>query len=117
MLTKTVAVPCRNVAAIILACLAVCLPLVGQMNFAVLHGTIQDPQNQPVLNAQVTVIAADTGARRAVMSDATGWFEVVGLSPGEYQVEALATGFKDSRTSVKLEVGQQMSLNLMLSIG
>ncbi len=117
MITKNVAVPFRNLGTIILAFLALCLPLVGQMNFAVLHGTILDPQNQPVSNAQVTVIAADTGARRAVTSDATGWFEVVGLSPGEYRVEAVAPGFKESVTSVKLEVAQQMLLNVMLSIG
>ena len=89
----------------------------GQTNFAVLHGNVQDPQNQPVRNASVSVIAAETGAHRSTLSNDAGWYEVVGLAPGEYRVEVAATGFTPSNTSVKLEVGQQMGLEVKLSLG
>src|ERR1035441_8313212 len=92
------------------ALLALCLPLLGQTNSAVLHGSIHDPQNQPVRNASVSVIAAETGAHRTTLTDDAGWYEVVGLAPGEYRIEVAATGFTPSNTLVKLEVGQQMGL-------
>ena len=76
-----------------------------------------DPQNQPVRNASVSVIAAETGAHRTTLTDDAGWYEVVGLAPGEYRIEVAATGFTQSNTSVKLEVGQQMGLEVKLSLG
>ena len=97
--------------------LAVCLPLMGQTNLAVLHGNVQDPQNQPVQSARVSVIASETGARRAALSNDAGWYEVVGLAPGEYRIEVAASGFTQSQTAVKLEVGQQMGLDVKLSLG
>lgn len=99
------------------ALFAVCLPILGQTNFAVLQGNIHDPQNQPVENAKVAVIAIDTGAHRSTLSNAAGWYEVVGLGPGEYRVEVAAPGFAQSSTSVKLEVGQQLGLEVKLALG
>ena len=93
------------------------LPLLAQTNFAVLHGTVQDPQNQPILNANVTVTAAETGARRAAVTNAAGWFEVPGLVPGEYRVEVGAPGFAQSNVSVRLEVGRDQGVTVRLSLG
>jgi hypothetical protein len=94
-----------------------CLPRFGQTNFAVLHGNVQDPQNQPVQSAKVSVIAADTGAHRATVTNSAGWYEVVGLAPGEYRIEVAAPGFTQSTAVVQLEVGQQMGLEVKLALG
>ncbi|SPE36031.1 exported hypothetical protein [Candidatus Sulfopaludibacter sp. SbA6] len=100
-----------------LVLLALCLPVWGQTNFAVLHGNVQDPQSQPVQNAKVSAIAADTGAHRTTLTNDQGWFEVVGLAPGEYRIEVAAPGFTQSNTSVVLEVGQQLGLEVKLALG
>jgi hypothetical protein len=89
----------------------------GQTNFAVLHGNVHDPQSQPVQNAKVAVISIDTGAHRTTLTDGAGWYEVVGLEPGEYRVEVAAPGFAQSSTSAKLEVGQQLGLEVKLALG
>lgn len=100
-----------------LVLLALCLPVWDQTNFAVLHGNVQDPQSQPVQNAKVSAIAADTGAHRTTLTNDQGWFEVVGLAPGEYRIEVAAPGFTQSNTSVVLEVGQQLGLEVKLALG
>lgn len=94
-----------------------CLPVFGQTNFAVLHGNVQDPQNQPVQDAKVSATAADTGAHRGAVTNSVGWFEVVGLAPGEYRIEVAAPGFIPSTATVKLEVGQQLGLEVKLALG
>jgi len=100
-----------------LAALLWSLPLSAQTNFALVHGTVLDPQDQPVLNATITVTAADTGARRSTVTDSTGWFEVGGLVPGEYSVQAAAPGFSQSHSSVRLEVGENQRLTIHLALG
>jgi len=70
-----------------------------------------------VQNAKVSAIAADTGAHRTTLTNDQGWFEVVGLAPGEYRIEVAAPGFTQSNTSVVLEVGQQLGLEVKLALG
>ena len=101
----------------ILAAFFLALPLLAQTNLAVLRGTIRDPQSRTVQGVTIRLTAAETGAHRTTLSDGSGWFEVSGLAPGEYKVEISAPGFTLSSTSVKLEVGQQMSLDLQLELG
>ena len=61
--------------------------------------------------------SADTGAVRTAATGLTGRFEIPGLTPGEYTIEVQASGFAITRHAVRLEVGQNMRLDLSLTIG
>jgi hypothetical protein len=65
---------------------------------------------------QVQVRARNTGALRSTTSNASGLFEVPSLLPAEYAVEAAAPGFATLTRNVTLEVGQHLTLDLMLSV-
>ena len=50
----------------------------AQSNYAVIRGSILDPQHRPIVGARVHVTAADTGAEREVASNGTGLYEKIG---------------------------------------
>jgi hypothetical protein len=89
----------------------------AQSNYAVVRGSILDPQRRPVAGAHITITAAGTGVGREVVSNATGLYEIAGLQPGAYALAVESSGFKKSTQTVNLEVGQQSTLDLQLRLG
>ena len=51
----------------------------GQSNYAVVTGTVTDPQHLPVVGASVQLAAASTGAVRRVVTNQRGLFEASAL--------------------------------------
>ena len=58
-----------------------------------------------------------TGAVRENVTNSDGLFDFAGLSPGEYDVEIAMGGFATITRHIRLEVGQQMRLDLTLEVG
>ncbi len=91
--------------------------LSAQINFATLSGTIEDPQRRPIRQARVQLTSAATGAARATVAGTGGLYDFASLAPGDYQLNVEASGFAVFTRSVRLEVGQQMRLDLVLTLG
>ncbi len=89
----------------------------AQSNYAVIRGSILDPQHRPVVGARVHVTAVETGAEREVVSNATGLYEIAGLQPGAYTLAVDSSGFLQATEAINLEVGQQATLDLQLRLG
>lgn len=88
----------------------------GQSNYAVVTGTVTDPQQSPVAGAAVTLTAKETRAERRVSTNSQGIFQITGLQPGAYDLAAQAQGFAQLTRAVRLEVGQQLELDLSLKL-
>ena len=100
------------------ACLLALLPLAsGQTNYAVLRGSVLDPQHLPVVGAHVHLKASDTGAERIVDSNSVGLFELAGLQPGSYTLTVETSGFQQTTQSLDLEVGQKATIDVQLRVG
>src|ERR1035437_5276114 len=100
------------------ACFAIALVTAhAQSNYAVVRGSILDPQHRPVPGTHITITAAGTGVEREVVSNATGLYEIAGLPPGAYTLAVESAGFKKVSQAVDLEVGQQATLDLQLRLG
>src|SRR5467141_4015304 len=89
----------------------------GQSNYAVVTGTITDPQHLPVVGASVQLTAASTGAVRRVVTNQRGLFEASALLPDDYDVTIEAAGFAAAKESVRLEVGEKRALSISLAVG
>ncbi len=89
----------------------------AQSNYAVVRGSILDPQHRPIAGARVHMTAHETGAEREVISNGTGLYEIAGLQPGVYALVIESAGFKPATETIELEVGQQATLDLHLSVG
>jgi hypothetical protein len=68
---------------LLLLVLGFALPAFGQSNYAVITGTVMDPQHLPVVAAAIQLTAASTGAVRHVVTDQRGLFEASALLPDD----------------------------------
>ncbi|HMI52800.1 MAG TPA: carboxypeptidase regulatory-like domain-containing protein [Candidatus Saccharimonadales bacterium] len=97
--------------------LAVSLPANGQSNYAAIVGTVTDAQHLPVAGASVQLTAVSTGSARRVVTNGQGLFEFPALLPDEYQLKTEASGFAVATQTVRLEVGQKLSLEIPIKLG
>src|SRR5689334_24261890 len=87
-----------------LAFLAVCTPVLAQINFATASGSVTDAQSQPLRDAHVEVRSVETGVVRDTHSNDAGLFELPNLPPGDYVLTVTATGFASLSRPIRLEV-------------
>jgi outer membrane receptor protein involved in Fe transport len=87
-----------------------------ELGTGVIRGEVSDPQSAVVHGAQVTAIQKTTRLQRSTATTNAGLFAVNDLAPGDYQVKVVAAGFAGYEALVHLEVGQQASLHIRLSV-
>lgn len=89
----------------------------AQTNYVTLRGVITDPQHLAIPHARVRVISVATGTSRDLTTDAQGAYQAGGLVPGAYIIDAQSDGFAISHRSLQLELGEETTLDLALSVG
>jgi hypothetical protein len=89
----------------------------AQSNFAVVSGSVTDPQKLPVAAATISFRASATGEVRQFTTNDRGLFEAAALLPGDYQISSEAPGFAPSVQSLRLEVGQRVTLEILMKVG
>src|SRR5436305_933430 len=90
----------------------------AQSNAADLQGFVRDPQGAIVQNATVTARNPATNTTRTTTTNGDGFYQIVNLPPGDYEVTVEATNFKRAvLPAVKLTVGQRADLDIPLEIG
>lgn len=81
-------------------------------------GTVRDGSGGVLPGASVTVVEVDTNSSRTVTTDAQGSYIVPNLDIGTYRVTAELSGFERLvQDGVRLQVGQQARVNVVLRIG
>jgi hypothetical protein len=94
------------------------MPSVWAQVGAALSGTITDPSHAVVSAATVTVKNTGTGAVRATATDSAGYYQVVSLPVGGYEIHVTRSGFSEAiRAGVNLVVGQEATVDFTLSLG
>jgi Carboxypeptidase regulatory-like domain/TonB dependent receptor len=87
-----------------------------ELGTGVIRGEVSDPQSAVVHGAQVTAIQKTTGLQRSTTTTNAGLFAINDLAPGDYLVKVAAPGFAEHEALVHVEVGQQASLSIRLSV-
>ncbi len=80
-----------------------------------LQGRVLDPSGAVIPQAQVTVTSS-SGTPATAVADATGSYQVHGLAPGAYIVNASTAGFAPFTSAITLAAGQTKTLNIALQI-
>ena len=94
------------------------LPLSSQTSQGTIQGAIFDQSGGAIPGAMVTVIDVARGVTRALTTDSAGQYIATNLTPGTYTVRGEANGFQTTeRTSVLVEVGQNIRVDLTLQPG
>lgn len=91
-------------------------PGMSQSNYAMLGGTVLDPQNHAIPGVNVLLTSVATQVERKATTNEVGIFQVTGLSPGEYTLSIQSPGFTEFSRSLRLEVNQQLNLDVNLKI-
>ena len=82
-----------------------------------IQGTITDPNDAVVSNANITLTNKATGQSIKTTSSSSGTFSFGTLSPGTYEMKIEAQGFQTHVVTIPVQVGVVESGNTKLSVG
>src|SRR6516164_3263470 len=101
---------------LVLACASF---LVAQSDVSTIRGTAQDPSQAAVPGAEVTLTDTDTGVVvRHLRTDRSGNYEIPDVKSGNYQLQAVAAGFKPFVASgIAVDPQQVRRIDIHLEIG
>lgn len=90
----------------------------AQSDAADLRGFVRDQQGAVVTSATVTVRNPANNSSKTAHTNEEGFYQIVNLTPGSYDVTVEATNFKKtSLPAVKLTLGQSADLDVVLEPG
>jgi len=93
--------------------------LAGQTVSSSVTGTVLDPASANVPGATVTLTDKDTGSTRTAITDSSGVFRFLEVTPGSYSLIVKATGFKAlNESNLTVEANQPRDVgHLTLELG
>ena len=101
----------------LLASLIVCSSLWAQAT-AQMGGIVRDPSGAVLPGVEVTATQTDTGIKRMVVTNETGFYLLPSLPLGPYRLEATLPGFRTfAQTGIVLQVGSNPTININLEVG
>ena len=101
----------------VLVCLAAATAS-AQTSTGKIVGVVQDTSGAVLPGVAIVIRNLGTATSRDTVTDDRGQFDVSGLAPGRYQVEAELQGFrKFSQGPVTVQVNQETRVNPMLAVG
>ncbi len=102
---------------------SVCVVLFAVCAFAqsdrgTITGTVSDPAGAVVANAPIQAKNLGTGVEYASATSTTGYYTLLQLPPGNYQVSVAVPGLKKyNRSGLTVEVAQTLRIDIMLEVG
>ena len=85
--------------------------LANAQNTGTISGTVTDPANAALLNANVTLSNQATGETREVKTNTEGAFVFTPLNPGTYKVKVEAAGFRIyNQENIVLQLNDRIGL-------
>ena len=103
-----------------IAVLLVCSALAAnaQSTTGSISGVVSDSSGGVLPGANIVVVHGDTGLERHAVSDATGFYRVLNLNPGQYSVTASMSGFnKRSADGLLVSVSRDLRVDLEMTVG
>jgi hypothetical protein len=101
----------------LIACVSVAMSQ-AQSNAADLQGVVHDQNGAVVANASVTARNAGTNVSREATTNDDGFYKIVNLPPGDYEIRVKAANYKTAVVqTVTLTVGQTANQDVPLEVG
>lgn len=108
-----------SLALISLAVAILLVPSAGAQDFrAHILGRVLDSSGAAIPNVKAVATKTDTNVSRETVTNTEGFYTLVGLDPGVYNVTFTAGGFTSvNRTGIVLQVADRLNLPITLSVG
>jgi hypothetical protein len=108
----------RRIARALLFSLALPLAAAAQLYTGSVTGVVTDPSGASVPGAKVTLIDQNKGFAFKAETDSSGRYLFRSIAPGNYNLTIEAANFqKETLDSIKLDVSQNISLDITLKVG
>lgn len=105
-------------AGLVFVFLALLLPSRATAQTASLMGLVTDPSEAAISGARITIRNVNTGATRNTITSSTGWYRVLALPVGNYEVAVRKRGFAEAiRRGIHLAIGQEATADVSLQVG
>src|SRR5437867_9720993 len=88
---------------------------VSQTSTGSIRGYVTDSSGAPIEGAHVVAVSVLNGAQRDVVTQARGFYAILGLTPGEYDVTARQIGMAPQKIHVRVLIGEVYPLDLKLA--
>lgn len=82
-----------------------------------IQGTITDASGAAIPNAQISIVGTETGYKKAVTADSSGYYVVGPLTPGSYKETVNAAGFQNLSVTTVVRTGTVTSGTFKLTVG
>ena len=90
----------------------------AQAGTASVYGDIKDQQGAALPGAAVTLTSTDTAATRSAVTNETGAYRFVALTPGNYSLKVELTGFRTGlNDKLQLPVDTATKFDVVLELG
>ena len=108
-------VPRRLLTATVAAALIVTAGAAGaQTTTGSIRGYVRGPNDTPVPDAQVAARNPAMGLNRGTVSNSSGFFNLAGLRPGDYEITVRRIGFTPQTRTATVGIGQTITLNFSI---
>jgi hypothetical protein len=85
---------------------------------ATINGTVTDPADRAIANADVKVTDLDRGTIWAAKTNGTGFYSLNQLPIGRYEVRVTSSGFEAAvQSPIELQLNQVAAVNIHLAVG
>src|SRR5438094_4293304 len=88
---------------------------VSQTSTGSIRGYVTDSSGVQIEGAHVVAVSVLTGAQRDVATQARGFYAILGLTPGEYDVTGRQIGMAPQKIHVRVLIGEVYPLDLKLA--
>jgi hypothetical protein len=101
---------------VVMACVFTCV-LHAQVA-GTISGFVRDQSGAVVANANVQAVLTGQQLTRSTVTDTTGFFNLLAMQPGDYEISVAAPGFqKQVQSGVRLTSGENLRLDAELKVG
>jgi hypothetical protein len=87
------------------------------VNGGAISGTITDPSGAVVGDAAISVSNTETGFKRDLTTDKSGFYQIGPLNPGKYSLTVTAPGFQTTTVQTVVRTGTATNGNFKLNVG
>src|SRR2546427_12489074 len=87
----------------------------AQTSTGSIRGYVTDSSGTPLEGARVVAVSALNGTQREVTTQARGFYAILGLTPGEYDVTARQIGMAPQKIHVRVLIGEVFPLDFKLA--
>jgi outer membrane receptor protein involved in Fe transport len=87
----------------------------AQTTTGTIRGRVLDEVGAPIGAAQVVATHTETGAQRGTISQVNGFYNLVGLHPGTYELRVTTIGYAPQVQSVRVLIGQSLNIDLQMT--